>query len=411
MAFTYKDLQDEVVRRATRDQGGTQFTTAIQNAVNFALFRLARDGKWRVLRRKGVFETKKKYTTGSGGGTFTKDSKSITMVGATFLTDGINIGRKIKLQGDSDVFIIDTITGETTLTLTKAYGGTTISGTGTYSILGQEEYNLPVQCSHRAFLWHTEWGYPYQMRFVSDQQFYGSGFDDQIEQIPTHYRMWGEDMVLTQPKQASVVTVSSSVTADTNIAVTVFGTVSGYPDFEIITTNASDGTTAVAGSKAFSNIDRISKGSSSTGRITATSDSANTTLSVLPVGDTTVGIINRKVQLYPLPNTVFPMNVYFYKEPYRLVNEGDIHEMGQEFDEAIILLATSKLNYETNKDEGDNFFALYKDEVRSLKKDNVDKIDWHPDLRRGMRAGGFRNGGPLFSPSQAGAFFGHGTRL
>ena len=76
------------------------------------------------------------------------------------------------------------------------------------------------------------------------------------------------------------------------------------------------------------------------------------------------------------------INVYYYKDPYRLVNDGDVHELGHHFDEAIILLSVAKLNYEQNKDEGDKFFAMYKDELKVLKKTNIDKIDWLPDLRK-----------------------------
>ena len=142
MTITFSDLQAEVARRATRDQSGTQFDTAIKNGINSSLFRVAREALWRQLRRKTTFDTIIKYNSGSGGGTFTKDSKSITVVGATFLTDNIAVGRRINLQGSSKNYTIATITGETTLTLDQNYTGTTISGSGTYSILAQEEYNM-----------------------------------------------------------------------------------------------------------------------------------------------------------------------------------------------------------------------------------------------------------------------------
>ena len=122
MAFTYSDLQNEVKRRATRDQSGTDFDTAIKNIINTSLFRVCREAKWRQLRRTTYFETVTTYTEGSGGGTFTNDSKDVEIVGATFLTDNIQPGRRISLQGDSNVFTIRTITSETELTLDKVYG-------------------------------------------------------------------------------------------------------------------------------------------------------------------------------------------------------------------------------------------------------------------------------------------------
>ena len=100
------------------------------------------------------------------------------------------------------------------------------------------------------------------------------------------------------------------------------------------------------------------------------------------------------------------MNVQYYKEPYRLVNDGDVHELGQDFDEAIILLATSKLKFEQNQTEGKEFFSLYKDELKSVRKTNVDKIDWMPSLRSGGRGGGGQAVHPFLSTAQIGANYG-----
>ncbi len=411
MAYTYKDLQDEVKRRATLDQSGTQFNTAIKNLINSSLFRIARESLWRVLRRRATFDTVTTYSTGSGGGTFTKDSKSISCTSATWLTDNIDIGRRIKFQGDSTVYTIKTITGETALTIDQVYTGSTISGTGTYSILGQEEYNLPIQTSHKVFLWHEAFGNPLMLDYITDQDFFGFGIDNTNESTPVGYRMWREDMVDEQLLEASTITISSSVSGDTNIDVTIFGVVSNFPDFETITTNSSNGTTTVTGSKSFSSVSRVVKAASTTGRITVTANSANATVAVLPVGDTTAGIQFSKIQLYPLPNAIITMNVEYYEEPYRLVNDGDVTTLGQEFDEAIILLATSKLKFEQNQDEGEKFFSLYQDEVRSLKKTNADKIDWTPTLRSGRksRAGQFVH--PYLQTSQVGANFGLRNRF
>jgi len=411
MAYVFKNLQDEVKRRATKNQGGSQFDTAIKNIINTSLFRVAGEAPWRQLRRKTQFSTKTNYTEGSGAGAFTEDSDEITVTGATFITDEIAIGRKINLSGDSVKHTIKTITGETTLTIEEGYNGTTTTE-GTYTILPQEEYNMPIQCSHRSFMWHEEWGYPYVMQYMTDQDFYKTSYDNNATGIPTIYRMWGEDMIISQPLESSIVSIVSSTTADTSISVTVFGTVSGYPDYEVIITDSSDGTTSVDGSKSFSSVERIVKASSSTGRITATSNSGNATIAVLPVGDTTSGIMYSKVQVWHLPSTAFEMQVQYYKEPYRLVNDSDVHELGQAFDEAIILLATAKLKYESNQKEGDKFLGLYKDEIKVLRRVNIDKIDWIPRLKRRRESrnnnAGLIGRGLLYS--QAGSQFGPSSR-
>ncbi len=76
------------------------------------------------------------------------------------------------------------------------------------------------------------------------------------------------------------------------------------------------------------------------------------------------------------------MNLQYYKDPWRLVNDGDVHELGDEFDQALIYLSIAILKYENNMDEGDKFAVLYKDELRVLRRTNVDKLDWLPRLLR-----------------------------
>lgn len=406
----FSSLQTEVKRRSTLDQGGNQFDAAIKNAINFSIRKIARSALWRQLRKTTTFDTETSYTTGSGGGTFTNGSKSVTMVGATLITDGIQPGRKVTLQGSTKKFVIKTITGETTFTVDINYDGTTISGTGTYEILPKEEYVLPIQVSHRIFLRHREFGNPLTLNYIPDQEFYARGIDDNQTGTPTSYRMWGENMTLAKPLEASVVTISSSSSSDTSISTTVFGTVAGYPDSEVITTNGSDGTTAVAGTKSFTEIWGYSKSASSVGRIAATTNSANVTVAVIPAGNVTEGSNLARVQLYPLPSAVFPVTVQYYLDPLDLVNAGDVSPLGSDFDEAIILLATSKLDYETNKVEGDRFFALYNDEIKSLKKVNTDKIDWFPTLQRAKHSISGRGFGssvhPFLNYNQVGSNFG-----
>ncbi len=386
MSMLFKDLCDEVKRRATRDQGGIQFDTAIKNTINFSLFRLAREAPWRVLRRKSSFNTVTSYTKGTGFASATTSSPNVTVTGATFLTDNVQIGRFVKFQSSGTYYKIIQITGETTLVLDQDWQSTTNGSTMTYEILPQEEYNLPIEASHRMFMWHYAFGYPFKMHYITDQDFIQKGVYQTIKYLPTHYRMWNTDWVIKQLTQPSVISIASSSTLDISISVSVFGTVAGYPDSEIIITNGSSGTTTVNGSKVFQSVERIVKNASTTGRISASANSANDLISVIPTGDTTAGIQYKKVQLYGLPTRVFPIYVQYYKDPYRLIADGDVHELGQEFDEALILLSTGKLKAEQNlQSEADRFLLLYKDELSSLKQTNCDKIDWFPTLRKGNR--------------------------
>lgn len=381
MAFAFSDLKSEVKRRATKNQGGTQFDIGIANVINTSMWRIAREARWRTLRRATTFNTVAPYSTGTGAASLVNGSKNVTVTGATFLTDDVRIGRYITFSGSNKYFKIATITGETTLTLDQSFDGTT-STTRTYGILGQEEYVLPIQIGHSAFFWHRGYGFPQPMSYVPAQQFYQAGIIDTLQNIPLSYRMWGVDSCLEQLKSSSAITISSSSSSDTSISLTVFGIVSGYPDYEIIATNGSNGTTTVTGTKTFSSIERIVKNQNTIGRITCTANSANVTVAVLPVGNTTTGPYYTKVQLYPLPNIVFPINCFYYKLPYQLINDGDVPELGEEFSEAIILLSVAKLKAEQNMKEDADYFKFYQDEINNLKSTNTDKIDWAPHLMR-----------------------------
>jgi len=407
MAMTFKEIQDEVSRRATRDQGGTQFTTAIKTIINTSLLRIGREAPWRPMRRKAQFSTITDYTKGTGAAAVVNGSKNVTVTGATFLTDSVQIGRRVKFSGSGTYYRIDQITSETGLVLNLPFSGTS-STTADYDILGQEEYNLPIQAGHRCFLWHEEYGFPLKMKYSTDFDFYKAYTYVYIKYIPNLYRMWGEDMVIEQLRSPSVITMVSASVLDTSaVQVVVFGNVGGYPDSEVVTMN---GTTPVSTAKIFTSIERVAKNASTSGLITVSANSTKTTVAVIPVGNTTSGIQYKKIQLWPLPTTAFPINVQYYKDPEKLVNDYDVHELGGEFDEAVILLSVAKLRADTNQGENVNIFQYYQDEINNLKKTNVDKIDYFPTLERpfqsaqGIMGSGFGRG---FSPVQAGPWFGN----
>ena len=407
--LTFLDLQAEVKRRSIRDQSGTQYETAIKNAINSSLFRISREAPWRQMRRKAYFSTKTSYTTGSGAATVTSANTTVTVTGATFLTSGIEIGRRIKIGTSSTIFIIRQVTGETTVVLDKIFDAVS-STANSYEIYPQMEYNLPIQCGHRMFLWHENYGYPYKMEFMPDQDFFESGRDLTEKNVPTHYRMWGEDMVLKQITTPTTLSVFSTSSADTNKGITIFGKVGGYPDFEVVTTSASSGTTPVTSTKTFQEFERVAKNDSTTGRISIAASALTTNVfSVLLTGDSTAGILYKKIQIYPLPTEAFEINAYYYKDPYRLVSDGDIHELGQEFDESIILLSVSKIKAENSQTEAATFYTMWQDEMRSLRKTNMEKMDWFTTLKKPYESNGdmvVKN----LQYRQAGSFYGPATR-
>jgi len=389
MSLTFKDLRDEVLRRSTRDQAGTQFDSAANNLINMALIRIANEAPWRALRTTCTIETDPPHTTGTV--TVAKDSKTWTGASSPAWLTSANArkGRRIKVTSDgtgtgsasSLLFTIDTITANTTLTTERPYD---VNGdsTMTYRILGREDYTLPPQTGRLAMIWHEGFGFPFAMRFTTDREFFDSRTDFDQSDTPTSYRMWGEDWILEQPKAGSVMRIASSDSADTSIDIMIHGIVSDFPDFEKITTNGSNGTTAVSGSKSFTRVDRVTKDASTVGRITVDANSANTTIAVIPTGDTQAGLQYKHIQIFPPPDETYVLNIMSYKDPARLVNDEDIHELGADFDEVIVLLATSKLQAEQSKDDVKSFFSLYNAELKILRRKNADKLDWLPRLQR-----------------------------
>lgn len=376
MAYLFSDLQAEVARRGTRNQAGTTFTTAIKNLINTSLFHVAREANWKQLRRKAQFNTLATYTTGTI--TATNGSASFTGSGINWITAGIIPGRRLTIGGSNQRYTVLTITGENAFTTDYTYDGTSASGL-TYVLYGQEYYNLPIQTNKEAILWHDKFGFPYKLRYVTTNELYSSSVNSLISYTPTHYSMWDNMIIQNQVLAASTVSIVSSSTSDNSQAVTVFGTVSGLPDYETISLN---GTTTATGSKSFTEVERVTKNGTTVGSITVTSNSGNNTIVKIPGGYITDSVAYKKVKLFPLPDSVFPVNVYYYKQPYRLVNDGDIHELGSDFDEAIILHATAKVKLEDNIEEGKYFAQLYADEIKGLKTFNVDKLDWLPTLLR-----------------------------
>ncbi len=139
MGLTYSELQNEVKERSLRAQSGTEFDTTIKRIINTSIRTVSREALWKILRRDDTIQTETSYTTGSGAAAVTNGSASFTVTGATFLTDNVKPGRRIKFSTDQRYYIIQTITGETTGTLDRDFDGTT-STSATYEVLPTEIY-------------------------------------------------------------------------------------------------------------------------------------------------------------------------------------------------------------------------------------------------------------------------------
>jgi hypothetical protein len=405
--LTYSELQTEIKRRATRDQGGTTFDGAIRVALNRAYLRISREALWRQLRRTTRFTTKPSYTTGTAN--LTTSSAAVSFVGSTFLTEGIEINRRVKFSSTNTLYYIREVVDETSLVIDKEYSADSSTG-NTYEIYPQGEYILPMQCGHRVFLWHEEYGYPYLLQYVPEQEFLGQHNFLFETGIPRRYTMWGEDMARVQIQTPGKLSVFSTSSSDTKIGVLVHGLVDGIPAYETIYTNASNGMTTANGLLNFETIERVTKLSRGTGVIYVTRENAakaysNNAYAIIPMGNSMKGVFYKRFNIFPLPNKEMTINVRYYKDVWKMTVDDELHELGAEFDEAIICLSVARIKAETNQQEASTFYKLYQDEIKILRRTNADKPDWFPTLKRPY-LGSESDVHPQFRFRQAGVYYG-----
>ncbi len=369
----FSDLITEVRRRTLTDSGGATFETQAKRWLNLAQQHIRGEALWKILRLKRTFSTVGNYTTGTIDA-ITNGATTVNGTDTLWVTGGIIPGRRIKINDDTQSRVIATVTAEGTLTLESGYGGTTSStGSLTYTILGEEEYRLPFDWGDIGIFWHEGFGYPFEMAPITDREFYDSVFSLDFSTRPEVYRLWGEDGVEAQPTSASVLTVSSSSAADTSQTVRIEGLVSSLPDFEDFTLN---GTSDVVGSKSFSRVDRVVKSASTTGRIIVTSNSANITIVTLPAGDILRTMSFYRIQLWPIPDDVYVINVQTYDRLKDLVDDNDVSALGQEFDEALILWSTYiGRKYDQDIPAATQVRQDYFGEIRRLKAQNNRNAD------------------------------------
>lgn len=337
-----KDYISEIKVRIIQEQSGTNLDPFIKRWINMAIQHIRTMENWKILRRKRTFTTEGDYTTGTINAITVGDT-AITGALTLWVTNDIRPGRRIKINDDTQARVISAITGEGALTLETGYGGSTSAAAGlSYTIMGTEEYSLPYDWGDLGFLWHEIYGYPFKLTQAGGREFYDSNLSLDESDIPQLYRLHGEDGCLNQPSTASTLSIVSSDAGDTTQTVRVSGIVSSYPDFEDFALN---GVGAVAGTKSFSRIDRIAifdnaaTPTPNTGRITITSNTGAITNAVIPVNFINRAVSYNKVQLYPIPDDEYVINVECYDRLYDLVDDNDVCPLGKEFDESIILWA------------------------------------------------------------------------
>lgn len=127
------------------------------------------------------------------------------------------------------------------------------------------------------------------------------------------------DNILTQPSAASLVTFSSSSSADTTQSVFIKGTNSS--DLEISETITLNGTTGVLTTLSYKTVSAVSKSSSTTGVITGTSNSGAVTIASM--SSAVLDYKVRKLRLHQVPTNALTIKAPYHVKPSPLTNDYD----------------------------------------------------------------------------------------
>jgi hypothetical protein len=158
---------------------------------------------------------------------------------------------------------------------------------------------------------------------------------------PRNYYILGSFGVNAQPSSASALAFVSDASSDTG-KIRINGFVSGVYTTEQITLN---GTVAVASTKSYTTVERITKLQETTtvhtGTVTVTSNSGGVTVVKLPFHmDSPTHLW---VEFYPKPDSVITYTVRAEMNKPSLVNDGDWPDIDEDFHDAILYLAAGEV--------------------------------------------------------------------
>lgn len=130
---TFSDLYAALMSRARVDSNQTINATNAKQLINTALFdmHLGNGERFPWAERNARLLTQPSYTTGSV--TTTKGSASVTGSGTAWNTandmglSNVRAGGRIVFPGDPTVYEVESVAGDTSLTLTDAYRGTSLA--------------------------------------------------------------------------------------------------------------------------------------------------------------------------------------------------------------------------------------------------------------------------------------------
>jgi len=248
------------------------------------------------------------------------------------------------------------------------------------TVSGTTDYVMPRDVDRIAIL--RQETTPIKLRQVIDRRFYLIDAKRDESGNPKVYRLWEVSGVSTKLGTADTVDVvssSSSDSGDADLAVTVWGYVSGIIRDE---TYALNGTTDVAGTLTFDANDVfVSKQKNTTGTITVKENSGGTTLVVLAPNDRNP--LFKVVSLYPQPDSDIAMYLEYYTRIRELTNDSDVPQFDSKWHHIVTKGVIAKIYQHLGKEtEKQSSVAMYRSATRSMVASDQAVDDYTPTLIR-----------------------------
>lgn len=240
------------------------------------------------------------------------------MINRTFSTIYGNVGTNIQDSSSAMATVIKTYCNNSYFEVLRRVNWRSIKPDYQITVVaGTQDYILPSDFGKELYVYDTT-NLRY-LPFVSLEQL--------AEQFATSLASQGtsdrytifNDVVRKQPTSASTLSFASSSTGDTSQSVRIKGTDAN--DIEVDETITMNGTTAVPTTLTYKSIRSITKSASTTGRITATSNSAAVTVAVLAPADLDYKV--KKLRLHYIPGSGLTLNVPYNINPYPLSSDYD----------------------------------------------------------------------------------------
>ena len=248
------------------------------------------------------------------------------------------------------------------------------------TVSGTEDYVLPRDVDRVAILYQETT--PIKLHQVTDRRFYAADAKRDETGNPKLYRLWEVSGVSTKLAAADtidIVSSSASDSGDSELAITIWGYVSGILRSETYTLN---GTTTVSGSLTFDADDIfVSKQKNTTGTVTITENSESATLVVLAPQDRNP--LFKVVSLYPIPDSAITMYVEYWTRIRELTADSDVPQFDSKWHHVVTKGVLAKIYQHLGKEtETQSSIAMYRSAARAMVASDSSVDDYIPTLLR-----------------------------